>query len=200
MKNIKTILLVSFAVIFTSIIIAKAFTEPPNTVITQDVKVPINTGSSAQFKEGGLGINSGKAPNGLIIVNTNTPGSESLGIGLKNPSEKLQVEDGHIRINTGNIVTGGNGAGTTDNYLSATTTTTNAATMEWSNIAWLSIPRVDVVTDDGAGGLTCLKIWPECPAGWNPYSQEIFSDTCALYEGTYKYMATRTCYQNFNPN
>ncbi len=195
MKNIKTILLVSFAVIFTSIIIAKAFTEPPNTNITQDVKVPINIGNSAQFKEGGLGINSGKAPNGLIIVNTNTPGSETLGIGLKNPSEKLGVENGHIRINGGNIVTGGNGAGTADNYLSATTT--NAATMEWSNIAWLSIPRVDIVT---GGGVNCLKIWPSCPAGWTEYSQEIFSDTCALYDGTYKYMATRTCYQNFNPN
>ncbi len=195
MKKIKTILFVSFGVIFASIIIAKAFTEPINTSINQSIKVPINIGQSPQFKEGGLGVNSGKADNGLIIVNTTSPGAEGFGIGVKSPSEKLQVEDGNIRITNGNIVTPISGSGIIDSYLTATTTSTS--TMQWSNIAWLSIPRVDIVTGSGAN---CLKIWPSCPAGWTEYSQEIFSDTCALYDGTYKYMATRTCYQNFNPN
>lgn len=191
-KILKTSAII-LSLVLTSFVIAKAFSEPSTTDPNLSVKVPINVGKSYQSKLGGLGVNSGKATDGLMVVNTNSVGQESFAIGIKTGTEKLHLREGNFRIATGTLIAASD-VGIPDEYLTATATGTG---MTWSNIAWLNIPRVDVVTANGAN---CVKVWPTCPNGWTEYSQEIMSDNCPLYNGTYKYMATRICYQNFTPN
>ncbi|MCX6787975.1 MAG: hypothetical protein NT108_02305 [Candidatus Kaiserbacteria bacterium] len=62
-----------------------AFTAPTTAPPGADAYAPINTGSGAQSKAGGLLLNTGGAVNGLIVQNGN------VGIGTSSPRQKLSV-------------------------------------------------------------------------------------------------------------
>lgn len=163
-----------------------AFNEPPSASLDLSVNVPLNVGAVAQAKLGGLALNSGKGDTGLIVYDFINPGLEKLGIGLADPLEKLHLLG---NWNIDGIIKPDGLIGRTDDVL----TNVFGQQMEWGNVAWLSIQRIDVVL---AG--SCVQIWPDCPEGWTNYGDQIFSDACLLGDGVYTgWNATRVCYQSF---
>ena len=75
------------------------FTPPTAPPPQADAYAPLNTGPDAQAKIGGLLLNLGGAPNGLIVQSGN------VGIGVANPTKKLEVA-GEI-VSSGNITSSG---------------------------------------------------------------------------------------------
>jgi hypothetical protein len=63
----------------------RAWTEPTVAPPGGNLGAPLNTGNLGQYKQGGLMLNTGGAPNGLIVQNGN------VGIGTTSPSGKLHV-------------------------------------------------------------------------------------------------------------
>ena len=68
-----------------------AWTEPGQSPPGGNLGAPLNTSNLGQYKEGGLLLNTGGAPNGLIVQNGN------VGIGTTNPSATLDVS-GSIQV------------------------------------------------------------------------------------------------------
>ncbi len=64
---------------------AAGFTEPAQSPPNGNAYAPVNTGLSGQSKIGGLILNTGNAPTGLIVAKGN------VGIGTVNPTSKLDV-------------------------------------------------------------------------------------------------------------
>jgi len=69
-----------------------AWTEPTQPPPQGNVPAPINVGPQGQAKEGGLILNTGGAPIGLIVQSGN------VGIGTTTPAEKLDIQGGGIKI------------------------------------------------------------------------------------------------------
>lgn len=69
-----------------------AWTEPTTTPPGGNVPAPLNVGNVGQSKVGGLILNTGGAPIGLIVDKGN------VGIGITNPGEKLDVQGGGVKI------------------------------------------------------------------------------------------------------
>lgn len=79
----------------------RAWTEPDQAPPAGNLPAPINIGSFGQAKQGGLILNTGGAPNGLIVDKGN------VGIGTPDPGQKLDVT-GQIHA-TGDICTDAGG-------------------------------------------------------------------------------------------
>lgn len=71
-----------------------AWTEPSSNPPNSNVSTPLNIGDTGQSKSGGLILNTGGAPNGLIVQNGN------VGIGTPGPSQKLDVA-GYVKGQSG---------------------------------------------------------------------------------------------------
>ena len=94
------VLVISFMVAF----YVFAWTEPISPPPAGNVPAPLNTGSHGQEKIGGLVLNTGGAPTGLIVDQGN------VGIGTEDPNHKLDVS-GEIHA-TGDICTEAGAGGT----------------------------------------------------------------------------------------
>ncbi len=75
-----------------SIQFTKAWTEPTAIAPNGNVGAPINTGDNSQYKAGALGI--GKVLHGY----SNAVFDGNVGIGTIDPSEKLDVQGGRLRV------------------------------------------------------------------------------------------------------
>jgi hypothetical protein len=84
-NNLFSFLLVVIFVSFSILAISLAWTEPIANPPSGNVSAPLNVGPTGQVKRGGLILNTGGAPNGLIVA------TGSVGIGTANPSYKLEV-------------------------------------------------------------------------------------------------------------
>jgi len=98
------ILVICFAIAFYVV----AWEEPAGSPPGGNVPAPLNTSSQAQEKVGGLLLNTGGYPNGLIVDQGN------VGIGTTSPNQKLDVSgsivaSGTICDSTGCIGAGGGG-------------------------------------------------------------------------------------------
>jgi len=71
--------------------LVKAWIEPKESPPSGNLPAPINVGSLGQTKAGGLILNTGGAAYGLIVA------TGSVGIGVTQPSEKLDV-DGNLKV------------------------------------------------------------------------------------------------------
>jgi len=74
--------------------LVKAWVEPKESPPNGNLPAPINVGSLGQTKTGGLILNTGGAAYGLIVDNG------SVGIGVRDPSQKLDV-NGYVKGRTG---------------------------------------------------------------------------------------------------
>ncbi|HEC94056.1 MAG TPA: hypothetical protein ENI56_01635 [Candidatus Kaiserbacteria bacterium] len=81
---------------------AVVFVQPTQAPPNGNALAPINVGSHAQIKQGGLVLNAGGATNGLIVSKGN------VGIGTMNPTSKLDV-NGQINTNSVNGFTQNDG-------------------------------------------------------------------------------------------
>ncbi len=183
----KANILILVSLFFATALVAYAFSEPQSTSLNLSITGALNVGVATESKIGGLGINSGKGFDGLIIYDFNSPGSEKFGIGTNNPLEKLHLIG---NWNTTGIIKPSGLTGNTDDQL----INVNGQQMKWGNVAWLNIQRIDIIQSG-----VCTQVWPDCPAGWTKYSDEISDSSCPAYgDGTYSgYGAVRICYQNF---
>ena len=73
---------------FAAFIVSAAWVEPTSNPPAGNTSPPLDTGGTGQSKDGGLILNIGGAPNGLIVLNGN------VGVGTAAPSHKLDVH-GH---------------------------------------------------------------------------------------------------------
>jgi hypothetical protein len=80
---------------FVTFIISLAWTEPISNPPLGNIAAPLNISKTGQTKLGGLILNTGGAPIGLIVENG------KVGIGTRNPLQKLDVVGGYIRSDTG---------------------------------------------------------------------------------------------------
>ncbi len=91
MKN-HLIVPVVIALLAITILDTYAWVEPDQLPPNGNIAAPLNTGSSAQSKIGGLILNIGNALYGLIVKNGNS------GFGTETPSERVDV-NGNIKLN-----------------------------------------------------------------------------------------------------
>jgi hypothetical protein len=99
-KNFKYISLVVIALFFSALLTnAQVWAPPTQTPPSGNTYPPLNEGSSAQLKAGGLWIATGSVTNGLIVQNGN------VGIGVISPTQKLDVA-GNIKSSTGFCIGG----------------------------------------------------------------------------------------------
>ncbi len=122
MKKILTIALSILAIVALSGT-ASAWVEPDQMPPNGNIAAPLNTGSFAQTKLGGLLIGFGNVAYGLIVKNGNS------GFGLEQPTERVDV-NGNIKLN-GRII-----------GLQAPTNPNDATNKEY----------VDAATSQGGGG------------------------------------------------
>ena len=80
---------------FVTFIISLAWTEPISNPPLGNIAAPLNISKTGQTKLGGLILNTGGAPIGLIVENG------KVGIGTRNPLQKFDVVGGYIRSDTG---------------------------------------------------------------------------------------------------
>jgi len=129
------IVAIVFAVIVVCFAIAvyvSAWTEPSAVPPGANVPAPLNVSSQAQTKVGGLLLNTGGFPNGLIVDQGN------VGIGTTTPGYKLDV-NGDINIPSTGFLRIGGSAGSSGQALTRT-----ATGMTWQIIS-------------GGGGITSLS-------------------------------------------
>jgi hypothetical protein len=151
---IATIFIVNFLVF--------AWTEPASSPPNNNVSAPLNIGNTGQSKAGGLILNVGGASNGLIIANGN------VGIGMSNPSKKLDV--------AGDINSNGNVQALNDVCISS------GACLSQLNDFIKNQPLVNNVHNYGACTKSGGEVIPSdvsypmcrfgsvsCPAGWSQY-------------------------------
>jgi hypothetical protein len=87
-EKIQDFILLGIGVLVMSILLSYlvfAWTEPSQAPPQGNVPTPINVGPQGQAKQGGLILNTGGAPTGLIVQYGN------VGIGTTNPTQKLDV-------------------------------------------------------------------------------------------------------------
>jgi hypothetical protein len=94
-NNLLSFFLNIIFVSFFILTIVLAWTEPISSPPGGNVSAPINVGPTGQIKSGGLILNTGGAPIGLIVA------TGSVGIGTTTPQEKLDVVGGFVRSDTG---------------------------------------------------------------------------------------------------
>ena len=101
-----SVLVICFAVAFYTLAV---WQEPTQSQPKGNVPAPLNTSSEAQAKIGGLLLNTGGYPNGLIVDDGGNPtkGFVGIGTGTAGPSQKLDVS-GQIHA-TGDICTDAGG-------------------------------------------------------------------------------------------
>lgn len=133
--------IVAFLVLGAGFLAANAFTAPTTTPPDGNVPAPLNTGSVGQEKAGGLILNTGGAPNGLIVQFGN------VGIGTVSPSEKLSV-NGIIQTLSGGFKFPGGSVQT----VAATPHGKQVYTSNDTFIVPLSVPTLWVTAAGGGGG------------------------------------------------
>ncbi|MFA6177802.1 MAG: hypothetical protein WC694_02835 [Candidatus Paceibacterota bacterium] len=99
-QNIKSIILALILVLGVSYVSAfSTWVNPTSTPPNNNADTPLNVGNTGQIKVGGLTLNTGGAPNGLIVQ------SGKVGIGVASPAQKLDVA-GTIQATGLKITTG----------------------------------------------------------------------------------------------
>jgi hypothetical protein len=88
------VLIVAAGILVAGFFVAGAFSNPSQNPPDGNVPAPLNIGSAGQEKAGGLILNTGGAPNGLIVQQGN------VGIGTASPGRALQVGADTLSVDT----------------------------------------------------------------------------------------------------